>query len=141
AVEIEIAKRLRDYAGTVGGREQLAIQAFADAVEIIPVTLAENGGYDPMDILVELRAKHEDKTRGHSYGVNLDTGKPSDMHKAGVIEPYIVKKQIIKAASEAAVMILRIDDVIAAKTTEKPTGMPEGGPGGGAGMGGMPGMM
>ncbi len=140
AVEIEVAKRLRDYAGTVGGREQLAIQAFADAVEVIPLTLAENGGYDPMDILVELRAKHEDKNKGISYGINLDTGKPGDMYKAGVIEPYVVKKQIIKAASEAAMMILRIDDVIAAKTAEKPAGMPEGGPGMG-GMGGMGGGM
>lgn len=147
ATEIEIAKRLRDYAGTVGGREQLAIELFADALEIIPTTLAENGGYDPMDILVELRAKHENKTTGLWFGVNIDTGKAEDMKKAGIIEPYIVKKQIIKAASEASQMILRIDDVIAAKVSEKPSGMPEGMPGGMGGMGGMggaggmPGMM
>ncbi|MHA1238326.1 MAG: thermosome subunit beta [Candidatus Odinarchaeia archaeon] len=129
AAEIEIAKKLRDYAETVGGREQLAIEAFADAIEVIPVTLAENAGYDPIDILVELRSKHEeDKNEGKWYGVAITSGKAANMKELGVIEPYVVKRQVIKSASESAQMIIRIDDVIAAKAMERGgKGGPKGG--------------
>jgi len=125
AIESEIAKHLRDYAPKVGGREQLAIEAFAEAVEVVPKTLAENAGLEPIDILVGLRAAHE-KSRGHLMGVNVFTGKIMDMYKNGVIEPESVKEQAVKSAAEAASMILRIDDVIAAtkpkeeKAGEKP---------------------
>jgi thermosome len=133
APEIELAARLREYAATVGGREQLAIEAFADAMEIIPKTLAENAGMDQIDSLVALRSEHE---KGAKFaGLNVDTGKPEDMLQAGVVEPLRVKTQAISSAAEAAVMILRIDDVIASKSGG-PGGMP-GGPGGmPGGMGG-----
>ncbi|RLI37847.1 thermosome subunit, partial [Candidatus Bathyarchaeota archaeon] len=113
AAEAEIARRLREYAAKVGGREQLAIEAFADAVEVIPKTLAENAGLEPIDIMVELRAAHE-KADGHLMGVDVFTGKIVNMYEKGVIEPLRVKEQAIKSAAEAASMILRIDDVIAA---------------------------
>jgi thermosome len=125
AIESEIAKHLRDYAPKVGGREQLAIEAFAEAIEIVPKTLAENAGLEPIDILVGLRAAHE-KKKGHLMGVNVFTGKIMNMYGNGVIEPLSVKEQAIKSATEAASMILRIDDVIAAtkpkeeKGAEKP---------------------
>ncbi len=132
AVEMEVARKLREYAETVGGREQLAITAFAEAIEIIPRTLAESTGSDPIDILVNLRSQHEKgKT---TYGVDVLDGKINDMVQKGVIEPLKIKTQAIKSASEAAEMILRIDDVITAKSG----GMP-GGPGGMGG--GMPGGM
>ncbi|MEM4700838.1 MAG: thermosome subunit beta, partial [Candidatus Bathyarchaeia archaeon] len=128
AVEVEIAKELRDYAAKVGGREQLAIEAFADAIEVIPRTLAENAGLEPIDIIVELRANHE-KTDGHYMGVNVFTGKVEDMYNNGVVEPAIVKEQAVKSATESASMILRIDDVIAAskpkEEKEKPPGESE----------------
>ena len=130
AIEIEIAKELRKYATTVGGREQLAVEAFADAVEVIPRTLAENAGLEPIDILVELRQVH-DKANGKFMGINIFTGKLQDSIANGVIEPIMVKEQAIKSASESAALILRIDDVITAKS-------PKGGPGG---PGGMPGGM
>jgi thermosome len=126
ACEIELAKRLREYSETVGGRESLAINAFADAVEIVPRTLAENAGLDSIDMLVDLRAKHE-KMDGKNMGLNVYEGKVVDMFKNGVIEPLRIKTQAIKSASEAAVMILRIDDVVAA--TKKEIGPPSGGPG------------
>jgi len=113
AVEVEVAKELRNYATKVGGREQLAIEAFADAIEIVPRTLAENAGLEPIDIIVELRATHEKKD-GQFMGVNVFTGKVEDMHSKGVIEPLVVKEQAVKSAAESASMILRIDDVIAA---------------------------
>ena len=113
AVEAEIAKHLRDYATTVGGREQLAIEAFAESIEVIPKTLAENAGLEPIDIMVELRAAHE-KTDGQFMGVDVYNGKIVNMYEKGVIEPLAVKEQAIKSAAEAASMILRIDDVIAA---------------------------
>jgi len=113
AVEAEIAKHLRDYATTVGGREQLAIEAFAESIEIVPKTLAENAGLEPIDIMVELRAAHE-KTDGQFMGVDVYNGKIVNMYERGVIEPLAVKEQAIKSAAEAASMILRIDDVIAA---------------------------
>jgi archaeal chaperonin len=126
AIEIEIAKELRKYATKVGGREQLAVEAFADAVEVIPRTLAENGGLEPIDILVELRQVH-DKENGKFMGINIFTGKLQDSIANGVIEPIMVKEQAIKSAAESAAMILRIDDVITAKA-------PKGGPGGPGGM-------
>ncbi|MEM1905706.1 MAG: TCP-1/cpn60 chaperonin family protein, partial [Nitrososphaerota archaeon] len=94
------------------GKEQLAMLAFADALETIPRTLAENAGLEPVEILTDLRAKHE---RGsNSYGVEVFSGKVQDMVKAGVIEPVKVKEQVLKSAFEASAMILRIDEVIAA---------------------------
>ncbi len=112
APEVELGLRLRDYASTVGGREQLAIEAFAGSLDIIPRTLAENGGLDPIDMLVDLRSKHEKKD-GKNYGLNVFQGKAVDMLKAGVLEPLRVKSQAISSATDAATMILRIDDVIA----------------------------
>ncbi|WP_424359315.1 thermosome subunit alpha [Methanocella sp. MCL-LM] len=111
APEIELSLRLKQYASTVGGREQLAVEAFANALEIIPRTLAENAGLDPIDMLVSLRSKHESKN-GKNFGLNVFEGKPVDMLAAGVIEPLRVKTQAVSSAAEAAVMILRIDDVI-----------------------------
>ncbi|MDI6884483.1 MAG: thermosome subunit beta [Hadesarchaea archaeon] len=127
AVEVAIAKELRDYATKVGGREQLAIEAFADSMEIAPKALAENAGLDPIDILVALRSAHE-KPKGQIMGVDVFSGEIIDMHENGVIEPLRVKGQAIKSATEAASMILRIDDVIAAikpKEEEKPGGPKE----------------
>ena len=112
ASEVELGLRLREYAATVGGREQLAVEAFAGALDIIPRTIAENAGLDPIDMLVELRSKHEKKD-GKNYGLNVFEGKAVDMVKAGVLEPLRVKTQAINSASEAATMILRIDDVLA----------------------------
>jgi thermosome len=128
AAEIEVAKELRKYATTVGGREQLAVEAFAEAVEIIPRTLAENAGLEPIDIIVELRSAHEKKD-GIYKGINVFNGKVQNSLDNGVIEPAVVKEQAIKSAAESAAMILRIDDVITAKS-------PKGGPGGGMPPGG-----
>ena len=127
AIESEIARGLRDYAPKVGGREQLAIEAFADSLEIVPKTLAENAGLEPIDILVALRAAHE-KPKGYLMGVDVFTGKIVDMYQKGVIEPLSVKEQAAKSATEVASMILRIDDVIAATKPKegKAPGMPEG---------------
>ncbi len=124
AVEAAIAKKLREYATKVGGREQLAIEAFADSMEIVPKALAENAGLESIDILVALRSAHE-KPKGHLMGVNVFSGKIIDTYKTGVIEPVRVKEQAIKSATEAASMILRIDDVIAA-TKPKEGGKPGG---------------
>ncbi|MBN1323834.1 MAG: TCP-1/cpn60 chaperonin family protein [Methanotrichaceae archaeon] len=132
APEVELALRLRAFASTVGGREQLAIEAFADAMEVIPKTLAENAGLDQIDSLVALRSAHEKGQK--SSGLGIDTGKPVDMLKLGVVEPIRVKTQAINSATETAVMILRIDDVIASKSG---SGAPGGMPGGMGGMGGM----
>lgn len=122
----EIALGLRDFASTVGGREQIAIEAFADAMECVPRTLAENAGLDPIDMLIELRKEHK---KGNKYaGVNVFTGKVSDMKKENVIEPIRVGSQAISSATDAAVMVLRIDDVIAAKSGGGPGGK---GPGAG----------
>jgi thermosome len=128
ASAIEIALRLRDYAATVGGREQMAIDAFANAIEIIPKTLAENAGLDSINAILDLRQAHK-KGQKHA-GLNVHTGKVVNMMDIEVIEPLRVGTQAIQSATEAAVMILRIDDVIAARA------------GGGGGMpGGMPGGM
>ena len=131
AVEIEVAKELRKYATKIGGREQLAIEAFADAIEVIPKTLAENGGLEAIDVLVELRSAHE-KEDGKNKGLNVFTGKVQNSIDNGIIEPATVKEQAIKSAAESASMILRIDDVITSKSSK-------GGPGGPGGPGGMPG--
>jgi thermosome len=135
AAATSIAMALRDYAPSVGGREQMAIEAFANAIEIIPKTLSENAGLDPIDMMLEIRNSHK---KGSKYsGVNVFTGKIEDMIKNNVIEPLRISKQEIEASSEAATMILRIDDVIASKGGggAPPAGMPPGGMGG---MGGMP---
>jgi thermosome len=127
AVEAEIAKELRDYATKVGGREQLAIEAFADSAEAIPKTLAENAGLNTIDILVALRSAHQ-KKKGYTMGVDVFSGGVTNMLEKGVIEPVWVKQQALKSATEVASMILRIDDVIAA-TKPKAEGMPSRGEG------------
>ncbi len=127
SAEAEVARELRKYAEKFSGREQLAINAFADALEIIPRTLAENAGIDPIDILVDLRAQHE--SGKVTAGVNVYTGKVDDMLRLNVIEPLKIKTQAIKSASEVAEMILRIDDVIAASKLGKGSAMPPGMPG------------
>jgi len=134
AAAIAISMGLRDYAPSVGGREQMAIEAFANAIEIIPKTLSENAGLDPIDMMLEIRSAHK---KGKKYaGINVLGGKVDDMFKNNVIEPLRVSMQEIEASSEAASMILRIDDVIASKGGGAPAGgMPPGGMGG---MGGMP---
>ena len=139
APEAELSKRLRDYAVKVGGREQLAITAFAEALEAIPVAIAQNAGIDPIDIMVELRGKHNN-AQNLWFGVNVPTGKTADMWKMKVLEPLRVKKQVIKSAVEVVTMLLRVDDVIASKGTTGgagvggPAGMPPGMPPGGMGM-------
>jgi len=150
APELETAIRLRKYASTLGGREQLAVEIFADSLDIVPKTLAENAGLDQIDVLMKLRAAHQ---AGNKFaGIDLDTGDViDDMMKRGVVEPTVVKVQAIKSSTEATSMILRIDDVIAGvKSAGPPGGMPPGMPPGGMGMppgmggmgGGMPpGMM
>mgnify|MGYP000872516297 CR=1 FL=1 len=127
AIEIEIAKELRNYSTKVGGRQQLAVEAFADAVEVIPRTLAENGGLESIDILIALRQTH-DKAEGKYIGINVYTGQLQNSIENGVIEPIVVKQQAIKSAAESAAMILRVDDVITAKGFKgaPPTGMPGG---------------
>ncbi len=127
APEEEIAKTLRKYSETLPGREQLAAMSFADAIEIVPTTLGQNAGLDPIDILSDLRAQHE---KGKVWvGVNVFSGKVEDMKKLEILEPLAVKKQMIKSATEAATMILRIDDVITGgKTKTQP--MSPGGAGG-----------
>ena len=129
AVEAELSKDLRDYANSLSGREQLAVQKYADALESIPLTLAENSGMDPIDTQVELRSAHGQGKIW--FGVNSLAGKVSDMQEEDVFEPEVVKEQIIKSATEAVNMILRIDDVIASGKSKAPP-MPPGG-----GMGGM----
>lgn len=124
ACEMEVAKELRDFARELGGREALAVNAFADALEVIPRTLAENAGLDSVDILVKLRAEHE-KPEGKKKGIEVMSGQIMDMTERGVMEPIRVKLQAIKSASEAAEMILRIDDVIAAVKEEKKKGKEE----------------
>ncbi len=138
APEVEVARALREFADTLPGREQLAVQCYAEAMEIVPVTLGENAGLDPIDIVSDIRAQHE---KGETWaGVDVFEGKVKDMRKLNVYEPLAVKKQVIKSATEAASMILKIDDIIAAgKMKAPPTppggpsgpGMPPGGYGGG----------
>ncbi|HIQ03660.1 MAG TPA: thermosome subunit, partial [Desulfurococcales archaeon] len=119
AIEMELAKYLKEYATKeVSGKEQLAIEKFAEALKSIPRTLVENAGMDPIEILTELEAAHA-KAEGKWYGVNVLTGKVEDMMKLGVVEPAWVKANAIKAATEVATLILRIDDIIAASKLEK----------------------
>ncbi|HZX44171.1 MAG TPA: thermosome subunit beta [Candidatus Nanoarchaeia archaeon] len=125
APEVEVAKQLRKFADSLSGREQLAVMKFADAMEIIPRTLAENAGIDPIDILTELKAAHD---KGEKWsGIDVFKGKAVDSWKKGVIEPLKIKTQAISSAAEVAVMILRIDDVIAGSGSSKGPAMPPGG--------------
>ena len=134
APEVELAMQLRKHAESLSGREQLAMQSFADAMEVIPRTLIENAGLDPIDIMTELKAAHAKKQKW--AGVDVFTGKIMDSWKKGVIEPLKIKTQAVSSASEVATMILRIDDVIASSGSKGGGGkMPPGMPGMG-GMGG-----
>jgi thermosome len=134
STEMQLSTQLRKYSVEVGGREQLAIVAFADALESVPKTLAESAGMDAIDALVALRNKHK-SAENSAIGINVYTAKIEDMKGMGVIEPAKVKRQAIASASEAAEMLLRIDDMISSKG--KAPAMPPGGPGGMGGMGGM----
>jgi len=137
APEIELSLRLREYSSTLKGREQLAVAKFAEAVEIVPKSLAENAGFNSVDKIVELKKRHEVDKRA---GLNVYTGKIVDMYEEGVVEPLRVKVQAIQSATDAASLILRIDDVLAS-TKKKPEAPGAGGmPPGMGGMGGMPGM-
>ncbi|MHC3436685.1 thermosome subunit beta [Natrialbaceae archaeon A-gly3] len=143
AIEVELASRLRDYADSVSGREQLAVEAFADSLELVPRVLAENAGLDSIDTLVDLRAAHEDGDV--EAGLNVFTGDVEDTFEAGVVEPAHAKEQAVTSASEAANLVLKIDDIISAGdlSTDKGDDQ-EGAPGAGGmggGMGGMGGMM
>jgi thermosome len=134
ATEAYIANELRGWASNLEGRAQLAVQKFADALDSIPLSLAENAGMDPIDTIAELRAK---QSKGSKWtGIDVRNTKVTDMFKQNVIEPSIVKEQVIKSATEAASMLLRIDDVIAAGKSKIPAGSPGGGYGGMGGMGG-----
>lgn len=117
AIEETLANGLRDYARSIGGREQFAVEAFAKALEIVPKTLAENGGYDTITLLAQLRAKNAEEN-GKYYGVNPFTGKIENMYENGVIEPLRVKLQAISSATEAAITVLRIDEMLAARRVE-----------------------
>ena len=136
--EVELSLRLQEYASTLDGREQLAIKAYAEALEVIPKTLAENAGLDPIDMLMDLRSSHEKGIK--TAGLDVFKGKVIDMWKEFVVEPLRIKTQVINAATESAIMILRIDDVIATSKSSAPAqapgmnGMPP------QGMPGMPGM-
>ncbi|MBC2699486.1 MAG: thermosome subunit [ANME-2 cluster archaeon] len=138
--EVELSLRLSEYAATLKGREQLAVTQFANALEVIPRTLAENAGLDPIDMMVELKSQHEKGNK--NAGLDVYTGDVIDMMEKGVVEPLRVKTQAINSATESAVMILRIDDVIAS-TGGGEGEMPPEMMGGGMppGMGGMPPMM
>jgi thermosome len=129
APEMELSKVIKKYAETLPGREQLAVKLFAETLEVIPSTLSENAGLDPVDVLSELRTKHD---QGETWaGIEVHTGKVRDMKEARVFEPLTVKKQIIKSAAEAAQLILKIDDVIASGKMKTPPMPPGGGPPGG----------
>ncbi|MHA1712800.1 MAG: thermosome subunit beta [Candidatus Ranarchaeia archaeon] len=125
ATEVELAQRIRKFADTLKGREQLAAHAFAKALEVIPTTLADNAGHDPIDILTSLRARHESEGNAW-YGLDIYSGEPTDTKKKGIIETLRVKSQMIKSGTEAAQLILRIDDVIAAKKSSPAPGGPGG---------------
>ncbi|AAM30792.1 MULTISPECIES: thermosome subunit beta [Methanosarcina] len=124
--EIELSLRLKEYAATLKGREQLAVTKFAESLEVIPQTLAENAGLDPIDMLVEMRSQHEKGNK--RAGLNVYKGKIEDMFENNVVEPLRIKTQAINAATEAAIMVLRIDDVIASTGGGRaaPGGMPGG---------------
>ncbi|MDA4117571.1 MAG: thermosome subunit beta [Thaumarchaeota archaeon] len=131
APEAETAFQIMKWTEKLNGREQLAAQKFAEAMETIPICLATNAGLDPIDTMTEIRAKHADG--GKWFGVEAKEGKVKDMYKENVFEPLSVKEQIVKSSTEAACMILRIDDVIAAGKGKGPSGPPGGGMGGGEG--------
>jgi len=141
AIEVELARRLRDYADSVSGREQLAVEAFADSLELIPRVLAENAGLDSIDLLVDLRAAHD--AGDENAGLNVFTGEVEDTFETGVVETAHAKEQAIASATEAANLVLKIDDIIAAgdlstSGDDEEGGAPGGGMGGmGGGMGGM----
>ena len=142
STEIELARELRKFSESLSGREQLAVANFAEAIEVIPRTLAENAGLDPIDVLTDLRAAHDKKQKW--AGIDVFTGKVIHACHKGVIEPLKIKTQAVSSASEVAIMILRIDDVVAGSKKEPPMPpMPQGGMGGMGmgGMGGMPPMM
>ncbi|MCU4973686.1 thermosome subunit beta [Halobacteria archaeon AArc-m2/3/4] len=145
AIEVELASRLRDYADSVSGREQLAVEAFADSLELVPRVLAENAGLDSIDTLVDLRAAHE--SGDQRAGLNVFSGDVEDTFEAGIVEPAHAKEQAVTSATEAANLVLKIDDIISAGdlSTDKggdEAGGPGGAPGGMGGMGGgMGGMM
>ena len=122
AVEMELSKQLRAYARTLGGREQLAIEEFASALESIPETLAENAGMDPIDVLTELKKRHDSGMI--NQGLNLFTDKIENTFESGIIEPLKIKTQAITSASEVAQMILRIDDVLISKSQREPRMQP-----------------
>ena len=130
AIEIALSKRLRDFSTSLQGREQLAVQEFADALEFIPSTLAENAGLDPIDIITELKARHDNNEK--NVGINIFTNKVEDVLQQGIIEPLKIKLQAISSATEVATMILRIDDVLASRPNRQPSMSP--------GSMGMPGM-
>ncbi|MBZ3936137.1 thermosome subunit alpha [Methanimicrococcus blatticola] len=130
--EVELSLRLNEYAATLEGREQLAVRAYAEALEIIPKTLAENAGLDPIDMLMDLRSSHEKGLK--TAGLDVFKGEVVDMWKEFVVEPLRVKTQVINAATESAVMILRIDDVIATTKSQGAPGMDMGGMDPGMGM-------
>ncbi|MBQ6350850.1 MAG: thermosome subunit [Methanobrevibacter sp.] len=143
ACEIDLIKGLRDYGESVSGREQLAILKYAEALEVIPRTLIENAGLDTINLIADLKAAHEDSP---FIGINVFTGEVVDMKEAGVIEPLRVKIQALQSAGEASEMILRIDDMIAARNALESTGPDETGNDSSGmppapGMGGMPPMM
>ena len=127
ATEVDLAVKLRKFAPTVGGREQLAVEAFAQALEVVPWALAENGGYDSINTLIDLRRAHEGSGANKNFGINLTDGKATDMWALKVIEPARVKRQALSSAVEVASMVLRIDDIIASRKSGPPA------PGGGGG--------
>jgi thermosome len=138
APEIELSLRLREYAATLKGREQLAVTKFAEAMEIVPKTLAANAGFDAIDIVAEMKHQHE---KNKNAGLNPYTGEVVDMYQQGVVEPLRVKVQAILSATDAASLILRIDDVLASTKKKEDMAPGAGGmPPGMGGMGGMPGM-
>ena len=139
AIEVELASRLREYADSVTGREQLAIEAFADSLELVPRVLAENAGLDAIDTLVDLRAAHE--SGDQTAGLNVFSGEVEDTYEGGVVEPAHSKEQALSSATEAANLVLKIDDIIAAGDLSTSGDDDEGGAGGMGGMGGMGGAM
>ncbi|MFP4112388.1 MAG: TCP-1/cpn60 chaperonin family protein [Candidatus Woesearchaeota archaeon] len=125
SIEIELSRHLKKFSSSLSGREQLAVNAFAESVEVIPRTLAENGGLDPIDVLTELKAAHDS---GEMWaGIDVFSGKTIDSIKEGIVEPLKIKTQAISSASEVAVMILRIDDVIASGKQDNSSANPQGG--------------
>ena len=119
---MELSKKLKEFANSVSGREQLAIKAFAESLEFIPLTLAENAGLDQIDVLTELKSRHDNNEK--FAGINIFNNKIENVLEKGIIEPKRIKEQAISSASEVAVMILRIDDVLSSKTNSKGSGNP-----------------